>query len=63
MGSREKDDADREREIERYREAAVLALDNLQACINYLYRIRKGNVARALERNHARIRDESPLHR
>jgi hypothetical protein len=46
---------DRAQEAERYRDAAELALDQLQWSINYLYRIRKPTLARRLERNRERI--------
>jgi hypothetical protein len=46
---------DRAREAERYREAAELALNQLQWCINYLYRIRKPTIAMRLERNREHI--------
>jgi hypothetical protein len=43
------------REIERYREAAERALDQLEWWIDYLYRVRKPDIARALSRNRSRI--------
>jgi hypothetical protein len=46
---------DRAREAKRYREAAELALDQLQWAINYLYRIRKSTIAKRLERNREHI--------
>jgi hypothetical protein len=48
-------DRDRDAEIERYREAAMQTLDQLQWCINYLHRIRKDSIATGLERNRSRI--------
>lgn len=60
---REKSTRDREHEVERYREAATLALDHLQWCITYLYGIRKGSIARALEKNRATIIERSGIHR
>jgi hypothetical protein len=63
VGSREKSTRDREHEVERYREAAALALDHLQWCITYLYGIRKGSIARALEKNRATIIERSGIHR
>jgi hypothetical protein len=42
-------------EIERYREAAAAALEQLQWAINYLHRIRKGSIAGRLERNRSQI--------
>jgi hypothetical protein len=57
MASDEKrsDDRDRDFEIERYREAAMQALDQLGWCINYLHRIRKDSIAKRLERNRSQI--------
>jgi hypothetical protein len=40
MDQREANKDDRNRELERYREAATHALDQLQWCIDYLYRVR-----------------------
>jgi hypothetical protein len=48
-------DGDVEREIERYREAAERALDQLEWCIDYLYRVRKPDIARTLSRNRSQI--------
>jgi hypothetical protein len=47
---------DRAREAERYREAAELALSELQWCIEYLYRIQKPTLAKGLKANRERIR-------
>jgi hypothetical protein len=55
MDARDKNDGDRAREAERYREAAELALEQLQWSINYLYRIRKPAIAERLERNREHI--------
>jgi hypothetical protein len=55
MASREKSVRDRAREADRYREAAELALDQLQWAANYLYRIRKPELAAGLERNREHI--------
>jgi hypothetical protein len=44
-----------DREIERYRQAAWRALDELEWCINYLYGQRRTSIARALERNRKQI--------
>jgi hypothetical protein len=54
----EKGVRDRAREAKRYREAAELALDQLQWAINYLYRIRKSTIAKGLERNREHILGE-----
>ena len=43
-------------DVERYRRAAEEILNQVDWCINYLYRIRKPDIARALERNRSAIR-------
>jgi hypothetical protein len=48
-------DRDREREIARYRQAALDALGQLEWCIDYLYGQRKAEIARALARNRRQI--------
>lgn len=48
-----------DREIEAYRGAADLALDQLQWVINYLHRIRKDRIAAVLDRNRAHILKEA----
>jgi hypothetical protein len=64
MNSRETSGEDRrharDREIERYREAALQALDQLEWCINYLHRVRKPELARALARNRKQILERLP---
>jgi hypothetical protein len=57
MTSRESKDKDREldRESERYRRAALEALDQLQWCIEYLHGLRRTQIARTLSRNRTRI--------
>lgn len=57
MASREtdKDDRERDREIERYRRAAQEALGQLEWCIDYLHGLRKTDLARALARNRKKI--------
>ena len=57
MTSRESEDEDREldRESERYRRAAQEALGQLEWCIDYLYGLRKADIARAISRNRTRI--------
>lgn len=61
MGSHETNGARRERqadrEIERYREAAIQALDQLEWCVDYLYRMRKPQIARVVARNRKQILD------
>jgi hypothetical protein len=51
----EKSVRDRAREADRYREAAELALDQLQWAVNYLYRIRRPSLAAGIERNREHI--------
>jgi hypothetical protein len=55
MDSRETNGDNREREIERYREAAMRALDQLEWVVGYLYEIRKPKIARAIARNRKQI--------
>jgi len=55
VARREKTVRDRAREVDRHREAAELAVDQLQWTVNYLYRIRKPNLAAGLERNREHI--------
>ena len=43
-------------EVARYRRAAEETLNQLDWCINYLHRIRKPDIARALEKNRSTIR-------
>ena len=58
---------DREREVERYRQAAEDALQQLDWCIGYLHGIRKLQVSKALAKNRSYIRsklmerEEQPL--
>jgi hypothetical protein len=47
---------DRDGELERYRQAAEDALQQLDWCIGYLHGIRKIDISRALARNRAHIR-------
>jgi hypothetical protein len=64
-GSR--DDRERDRDVERYRQAAEDALQQLDWCIGYLHGIRKVQVSRALAKNRSFIRsrlmerEEQPL--
>jgi hypothetical protein len=55
MDTREKTVRERTREAERYREAAELALDQLQWCIEYLYRIQEPTLAKGLKANREQI--------
>jgi hypothetical protein len=52
------DDSDRLDELERYRQAAEDALQQLDWCIGYLHGIRKTDISRALAKNRAHIRTE-----
>jgi hypothetical protein len=55
VDTREKSVRDRAREADRYKEAAELALEQLQWSINYLHRIRKPTLATRLEKNREHI--------
>jgi hypothetical protein len=57
MDSADNGNAQREvdREIERYREASVSALDQLEWVVGYLNKINKPQIARALDRNRKQI--------
>jgi hypothetical protein len=57
MGSRESDNRQRDldREIERYRQAAIAALEQLEWSAGYLREIRKLELAKALDRNRRQI--------
>jgi hypothetical protein len=50
------DDTRSRDEVERYRRAAEETLNQVDWCIAYLYRIRKPEIARALEKNRSTIR-------
>jgi hypothetical protein len=52
------DDPDRNGELDRYRQAAEDALQQLDWCIGYLHGIRKIGISRALARNRSHIRTE-----
>jgi len=60
MDSRESNRHDRrrelDREIERYRKAAMSTLEQLDWIVGCLHRIRKPRIARAIERNRRQIR-------
>jgi hypothetical protein len=45
-------------ELERYRQAAEDALQQLDWCIGYLHGIRKTDISRALAKNRAQIRTQ-----
>ena len=57
MSTRElkNDDRELDRESVRYRRAALEALGQLEWCINYLYGLRKAEIARSLSRNRQQI--------
>ena len=42
--------------IERYRRAAEATLEQLDWCVDYLYRIRKPRIAESVSKNRAQIR-------
>jgi hypothetical protein len=54
----QKDSDNREEEVERYRQAAEDALQQLDWCIGYLHGIRKLDVSRALAKNRSYIRSQ-----
>jgi hypothetical protein len=53
-----REDGNRDHELERYRQAAEDALQQLDWCIGYLHGIRKMDISRALARNRAHIRTQ-----
>jgi len=53
-----KNDQDARAEVERYRQAAEDALQQLDWCIGYLHGIRKLDVSRALAKNRSYIRSQ-----
>ena len=55
MGSTDTRDTSGEQAVERYREAAYAALDQLDWTIRFLYRIRKSRIADVLEKNRKTI--------
>ena len=63
MGSRGTQDRTREldRQIERYRKAAIHALEHLEWCVNYLHRAGRPQIAQALKRNRAQISERAGL--
>jgi hypothetical protein len=54
-GEEQGDHRDPERELEGYRAAPTAALDQLEWCIDYLYRARKPDIATAIARNRKQI--------
>jgi hypothetical protein len=52
---------ERDRESERYRRAAIDALGQLEWCIDYLHKVRKPQIARAISRNRNRIIERAGL--
>jgi hypothetical protein len=56
MSSRGASDMDEEqRRAERYREAAEVALEQLELVVGLLHRLRRSNIAEALEKNRTTI--------
>jgi hypothetical protein len=53
--TREPGAAPSDEEIARYRRAAEETLNQLDWCVKYLYRIRKGSIADAIEKNRLTI--------
>jgi hypothetical protein len=54
----EDDNNRHEEELERYRQAAEDALQQLDWCIGYLHGIRKTDISRALAKNRSQIRTQ-----
>jgi hypothetical protein len=52
---RESDADPSDEEIARYRRAAQETLDQLDWCVKYLYRIRKGSIASTIDKNRQAI--------
>jgi hypothetical protein len=52
----DRSDADASEAADRYRQAAEHTLDQLEWTVDYLYRIRKPDIARALAKNGSSIR-------
>jgi hypothetical protein len=52
------DDTDQDKDLERYRQAAEDALQQLDWCIGYLHGIRKTEISRALAKNRSQIRTQ-----
>jgi hypothetical protein len=48
-------EADLDRQIERYRQATTLALEQLEWAAGYFHQLRKPGLARAVERNRKQI--------
>jgi|Tabmets5t2r1_1033131.scaffolds.fasta_scaffold00944_6 hypothetical protein len=63
MASRQTGNQDRkpDPEIERYRQAAVDALNQLEWCVDYLYGLRRADIARTISRNRHRILERAGL--
>ncbi|MDF3072153.1 MAG: hypothetical protein K0R38_7754 [Polyangiaceae bacterium] len=58
MDTRNKTARERAEEAKRWKKAAELALDQLEWCVNYLYRTQKPTLAKQLEQNRAHIRTQ-----
>ena len=56
--ARDDNNGKRDDELERYRQAAEDALQQLDWCIGYLHGIRKVGISRALAKNRAHIRTQ-----
>ena len=57
-GERDRNRDGSRKEVERYRQAAEDALQQLDWCIGYLHGINKTRISRALSRNRSHIRRE-----
>jgi hypothetical protein len=59
-GNRGDREHEREREIERYRQAAIHALAQLEWVVGYLHKIHKMRLATAVDRNRKQILERLP---
>ena len=50
-----------DREIDHYKEAAISALGQLEWIVGYLHKIRRSEIARALDRNRKQIIEDARL--
>jgi hypothetical protein len=60
-GERDTHDRKADRDRERYRQAAVDALGQLEWCVDYLHELRKTEIARAISRNRHKIIERAGL--
>jgi hypothetical protein len=53
--------AELDQETQRYREAATLALEQLEWCVDYFHQLREPKVARQLAQNRKRIAEQAGI--